>query len=119
MTQSMFERYGGFAKVSKIVGEFYERATESPIIGHYFANKNMRTLIDHQTKFIASIMGGPVSYSNEQLKSAHANIKIDGVAFNEMATILSETLEDFDVEADDVARVNQEIHDRMHLIVTC
>lgn len=118
MAQTMFERYGGFAKISKVVGEFYERATESPIIGHYFAGKEMRTLIDHQTKFISSIMGGPASYTDAQLKNAHANLKIDDQAFNEMATVLTETLEDYDFEAADIATVDRGIRDRKHLIVT-
>ena len=118
MAQTMFERYGGFASVSKVVGEFYERATETPNIGHYFAGKEMRTLIDHQTKFISSIMGGPASFTDDQLKVAHANLKIDGQAFNEMATILSETLEDYDFAAEDIAILVRGIQDRMHIIVT-
>ena len=45
-------------------------------------------------------------------------LKIDGQAFNEMATILSETLEDYDFKAEDIAILVRGIQDRMHIIVT-
>jgi hypothetical protein len=63
----MFERYGGFAKISKIVSDFYGRVLDSPIMGPYFEESDMKRLIDHQTKFIASIMGGPASHPQEWL----------------------------------------------------
>ncbi len=118
MAQTMFERYGGFAQVSKVVSEFYDRALESPVIGHFFANTDMRRQIDHQTKFISALLGGPASYSDEQLKSAHANLAIDDEAFEEMASLLEETLEDSGFEAADVAFVRREITRRRHIIVS-
>ena len=57
--ETMFERYGGFARVSRVVSSFYERVLESPSLAPYFAGIDMRRQIDHQTKFIASIRAGP------------------------------------------------------------
>jgi len=65
MSVSLFDKYGGFANISKLVFAFYEKAIESDVIGPYFDDVEMRALIDHQTKFIASVMGGPASYSDE------------------------------------------------------
>ncbi len=44
MSVSMFDRYGGFASVSKIVMAFYDRALDSEFIGEYFENSDMKTL---------------------------------------------------------------------------
>ena len=68
MKSTIFQRYGGFASVSKVVMSFYDKVLDSPVASPYFANTNMKRLIDHQTKFIAQIMGGPVSYTDEQLE---------------------------------------------------
>ena len=58
MPQTMFERYGGFATISQVVGSFYDKVLDSPITSPYFADVDMRGLIDHQTKFFAFLMGG-------------------------------------------------------------
>lgn len=43
----------------------------------------MRVLVDHQTKFIALMMGGPASYTDEHLKRVHAHLGIGSTAFGE------------------------------------
>ena len=62
---TMFERYGGFATVSKVVLTFYDKAIDSDIIGKYFENVDMPALIDHQTKFVSQVMGGPASWKRD------------------------------------------------------
>ena len=98
MSSSLFENYGGFAKISRIVSAFYDKALDSPILSPYFEKVNMKKLIDHQTKFISSVMGGPASYSNEELERVHAHLNIDERAFMEMTSLLKEALEDFEIE---------------------
>lgn len=118
MASTIFERYGGFASVSRIVSAFYDKALDSPVLCPYFEGIDMRRLIDHQTKFIASLMGGPASYSDIELERLHAHLNITDAAFNEMAMLLKETLEDFDLEDRDVDAVAREIIDRKRFIVS-
>lgn len=118
MSASLFERYGGFAKISRVVSEFYDRMLESPNLAGYFANTDMRRLVDHQTKFIASIMGGPADYSNESLERAHARLKIDQASFDEMVSLLAETLEDFDFDDTDIKSIGAEMKSRAKYIIT-
>lgn len=54
MAQTLFQKYGGFAALSKLVLTFYDRLLDSPRLAPYFANTDMRTLVDHQTKFVAT-----------------------------------------------------------------
>jgi hemoglobin len=118
LAASIFERCGGFAQVSKIVMSFYDRVLDSDLLAPYFAETDMRTLVDHQTKFIAFLMGGPASYTDETLKRVHRHLDITEEAFEEMATLLEETLEDFELSDGDVASVIEEIRRREPLIVT-
>ena len=118
MARSMFERYGGFAKLSKVVMAFYDKALDSDVIGDYFEDVDMRRLVDHQTKFIASIMGGPASYTNEALRQLHARLNIDQRAFDEMAALLEETLEDFDFKREDIDQIIADVKSRSPYIVS-
>ena len=102
MKQTVFERYGGFASVSRIVMGFYEKVLDSPIASPYFSNTDMKRLIDHQTKFISSLMGGPASYTNEHLERVHERLGITEEALMEIVALLRETLEDFDFADEDV-----------------
>ncbi len=117
MAQTLFERYGGFARVSKFVMAFYDRVVESAVIGHHFDGVSMRRLIDHQTQFVAQLMGGPQVFSDETLRHVHAHLAIDDVAFDEMLALFRETLDDFAFGAADADAMVQGLEDKRHLIV--
>lgn len=115
---SLFEKYGGFAKVSRVVSAFYDKVLESEILAPYFENVDMRRLIDHQTKFIAQVMGGPASFSNQELKRVHERLNVTDEAFAEMSMLMRETLEDFGLEDEDVEFIGNEILSRKPYIVS-
>ncbi len=117
MTKSTFERYGGFGSISKVFSSFYDKVLDSPELSKYFENIDMRRQIDHQTKFIASLMGGPASYSNQELERAHARFTITRAEFDEMMELLQETLEDFDLNDEDVNEVVQNFNNRVNFVV--
>lgn len=118
MSLSLFERYGGFASVSKVVFAFYDKAIDSDVIGPYFEDVDMRQLVDHQTKFIASIMGGPASYTDDALRRVHANLGIDRASFDEMTRLLCETLVEFGFQPADVDLVSAELEARAPVIIS-
>jgi hemoglobin len=118
MAQSLYEHYGGFATVSRIVMHFYDMVLDSDVLADFFEGVDMRRLIDHQTKFVTSLMGGPASYTDEMLRQIHARLEIDDVAFDEMARTFRSALEDFDMAAEDVEEVVGQITSRRALIVT-
>jgi hemoglobin len=118
MSPTVFERYGGFATFSKIVSSFYDAVLESPVTRPHFASVDMRRLIDHQTKFIASATGGPASYSCEHIRRVHASLGIDQAAFAAALAMFRKTLQDFGMSDADVQQVCREILAREHLIVT-
>ncbi|MEZ5865844.1 MAG: group 1 truncated hemoglobin [Geminicoccaceae bacterium] len=115
---TIFQRYGGFAVISRIVLSFYDRVLDSDQLAPYFEHVDMPVLIDHQTKFIAYLTGGPATISDEALRIAHANRGIDRPAFEEMRRLLAETLEEHGLEPADLEAVMAEIDKRAGLVVT-
>jgi hemoglobin len=113
----MFERYGGFAAVHKVVMAFYDRALDSDVIGPYFENTDMRSLVDHQTKFISQVMGGPSVYTDEALRQLHERLNITDEAFDEMVRLMIETFEDFDMRPADVSTLASQLRARRSFIV--
>jgi hemoglobin len=118
MVTTVFERCGGFASVRKVISAFYDKLLDSELLSGYFADVDVRRLIDHQTKFISSIMGGPASFSDDALRRAHAKLALSHEDLVEMAGLLRETLEDFDFENADIELVCNEVLKRENLIVT-
>ena len=117
MSASMFERYGGFATVSKVVMAFYDKVLDSDVIGDYFEDIDMPALSDHQTKFIAMAMGGPASYTNDTLRQVHAGLEIDTTAFNEAVALLQQTLEEFEVQPEDIGVIIEDVRGRGQYII--
>lgn len=118
MADTIFERYGGFATVRRVVSDFYDRALDSPVISHHFEHVDMKRLLDHQARFISSVTGGPASYTDEHLRRVHARLGITAAEFREMLALLTETLEDFDFEQGDIEFVASELRRRQGVIVT-
>ncbi|MGI9490103.1 MAG: group I truncated hemoglobin [Geminicoccaceae bacterium] len=115
---SMFERYGGFTSVSNIVTKFYNKVLDSDTIGPYFDDVDMKSLIDHQIKFVAQVMGGPAEYNNDVLQRVHADMKIDREVYDEAKALLRESLEEFGVEPSDVEIVLDDIEGRSSFIIS-
>ena len=118
MAQTIYERYGGFPAIRKIVSAFYNKVLDSPRLQRHFTGTDMRRLIDHQIKFVAQIMQGPAAYSDDHLRRAHERLGITRPEFDEAMELLCETLEDFGVEAADVDHVREEVRRRGPFIVS-
>lgn len=117
MALTVYERAGGFVKVRKVVTAFYDKVLDSPLIAHHFEDVVLERLIEHQTRFISFLMGGPASYTDEHLEHVHRRFNITHAEFDEMVELLIETLEDFDFATDDVAKIGHELRRREPVIV--
>ncbi len=109
MTRSIFDRIGGFKKVRKIVSDFYDRVLEDEVLTPYFENVDMPRLIDHQTKFFAMLLGGPASYTEEQLGKIHKGMGVTDHAFEVVCELVVETLEDHDLAEADIQDVQSKL----------
>ncbi len=118
MADTIFERYGGFAAVRRIVSDFYDRAVDSPVLSHHFEHVDMRRLLDHQARFISELEHLVVAHGFEHLRRIHERLGITTGEFREMLALLAETLEDFGFDQADVDVVVQELRRRQGVIVT-
>ena len=118
MDETMLARYGGLPVIAKVVLDFYDRVLSSDRLKGYFADADMRRLVEHQAKFIASIMGGPAGYTGEYLHEVHAHLGIDKSAFDEMMRLLEETLRDGRFAPADVEAIMAEMRARAPYVVT-
>lgn len=117
MAKTLFEKYGGFSAFRKIVSAFYDEVLDSPTLQKYFADVDMRRLIEHQTKFVTFVAGGPAHISDEQLATAHRGLGISREEFDETLEIFIAALEDHDIEPEDITTLAQALRNREHLIV--
>ncbi|MEO4042051.1 group 1 truncated hemoglobin [Hoeflea sp. CAU 1731] len=115
--KTLFEKYGGFSSVSKVVLAFYDTLLDSDEIGPFFDDIDMSRMVDHQTKFISSLLGGPASYSDVQLRQFHRNLDITNAHFDELKAVLEETLANHGFEPADVRIALEAIEARRELIV--
>jgi hemoglobin len=103
--QTLFEKYGGFAAVSHIVHDFYDRIRASKSLAPYFEHVEMSRLVRHQIAFLCKVLGGPDNYEGRALEKAHAHLNVSPEAFAEVAVLLQESVQDAGVEPADVATI--------------
>lgn len=115
--QTLFDKYGGFSKVSRVVLAFYDTLLDSDEIGPFFDDVEMGRMVDHQTKFIASLLGGPASYTDNQLRQLHSHLDIGHHHFDELKTVLAETLAKHGFKDSDTEAVLREFENRRNHIV--
>ncbi|MFT5424652.1 MAG: hemoglobin [Phycisphaerales bacterium] len=109
MEQSLYDKLGGFATVRKLVTDFYDKVLSEEQLSPFFQHTDMASLIDHQTKFWATILGGPVSYTHEQLHKMHSGMSIKDLHFDLIVELIGETLEDHDVDESVIDNVSEQL----------
>ena len=117
MTGTTFDKYGGFAAVSRIVMTFYDLVLDDDLVGHHFDDVDMPKLIDHQTKFISSLMGGPEAIQDGRLRLVHHKLDITDAEFDQIVVLLAEALESHGVAARDIGEVKQLVESKRPLVV--
>jgi hemoglobin len=105
MEQSLYNKYGGFSKVNRIVMAFYDGLLDSDEIGPYFDHIDMNRQIDHQTKFVVFLLGGPAHFAPDHLQRVHEGLKITDLHFDELKVIFGRTLENSGFSLEDTNTV--------------
>jgi hemoglobin len=101
---SLFDRFG-FEGATRVALSLYDGVMESERLERYFRDVDMERLVEHQALFIAFVMGGPVSYSDDELKLVHRPLGIEQAAFDEMLGILRGVLEGEGLSSADVETI--------------
>ena len=109
MSKSLYDELGGFSAVRKLVSDFYDRVLEEDDLAPFFKDTDMANLIDHQTKFWTTLLGGPASYTAEQLGKIHAKMGIEDQHFDLILDLAVETLEDHDVDSQHIDNIAEQL----------
>lgn len=118
MAITLYDKYGGFAALNRVVMAFYDNVIDCDDLAPYFEAVEMERLIDHQTKFLASLLGGPASFTDEHLRHVHTTLGITDAAFDRMKATMKETLVEHGFSTADTAAVLDAIEGRRRVIVT-
>ena len=118
MSQTLYDQLGGFSAVRKLVSDFYDRVLDEEDVASFFRDTEMSKLIDHQTKFFATLLGGPVSYTDEQLRKLHTSMGIQDHHFDVILGLVQETLEDHDIDEQAVTSIIEKMNTYRSAIVT-
>lgn len=118
MSQTLYDQLGGFSAVRKLVSDFYDRVLDEEGVASFFRDTEMSKLIDHQTKFFATLLGGPVSYTDEQLRKLHTSMGIQDHHFDVILDLVQETLEDHDIDEQAVTSIIEKMNTYRSAIVT-
>lgn len=117
MQQTLFQKFGGFSVISRIVLDLYDRLLDDDDVGPFFDEVDMDRIVDHQTKFVSSLLGGPACYTNDQIGKMHAHLNISDLHFERLKVILAETLADQGIGPDDIETVVGEFEKRRAMVV--
>jgi hemoglobin len=115
---NLFERLGGLEGTTRIALSLYDRVLESERLEPFFAAVDMQRLVDHQARFLGSIMGGPESFTDDELKMVHGPLTIDRESFREMLVLFRLAMEDHDVPTNEIDVVIADLAKRESCIVT-
>ncbi len=95
----------------------YDKLLDDDDVGPFFDDVDMPKLIDHQTKFVSSLMGGPASFTDTHIENAHRHLTIYDGHFDKLKELVAETLGEFEVDSEDVERVLAAFEMRRSLLV--
>jgi hemoglobin len=100
MSATPYEQIGGADAVEKAVDLFYRKVLSDDSISRFFDGVDMDEQAAKQRAFITMALGGPNSYSGEDMRSAHARLVDDGLNdehFDAVVTHLGATLTELGV----------------------
>jgi hemoglobin len=114
---STFQKYGGFSAVSRVIMTFYEMVLDSDIVGYHFDDVDMSRLMDHQTKFVSALMGGPSAISDDRLAHVHRHLNITTEEFDEILRLLSDAMDQHGMDEADIRGIADAFEGKRHLIL--
>jgi hemoglobin len=96
---SLYELIGP-AFIKNAVAEFYRRAFDDVMIGHFFFQSDITHITSQQTNFVTAMLGGPLKYSGKSLRAAHAPFAIRPAHFARRQVLMREVLTDLGLKTD-------------------
>jgi len=95
--KTLYDLVGGDAKVRAILASLYDRLFEDRMVGFLFDGKDKERIVELQTAFTCSFLGGPQRYEGKPLPEAHASLPLLPGHFDRRHWLLEQVLREHDV----------------------
>lgn len=99
------EILGGEGLLAEAVEKFYTKLQSDPVVGEFFEDTDVASLVTHQRMFLTAALGGPDAYQGRDMRAAHAHLKIADVDFDLFMEHLQTTLTELGVSSERIDSV--------------
>lgn len=103
--KSLYDRLGGKAALSAVVGELWNQVAADKRINSRFARTDPKVFGAQLVDFLCVASGGPCKYTGADMKKAHTGMKLSDADFNALAEDTVKALDKFKVPAAEKAEV--------------
>ncbi|HTK32179.1 MAG TPA: group 1 truncated hemoglobin [Candidatus Saccharimonadaceae bacterium] len=97
--KSLYERLGGGAALTAVVGDFVDNVAADQRINHFFQDADLPKLKTNLTNLIGQATGGPEKYTGRDMKTTHQGMGIADADFNALVEDLTKSLDKHQVGA--------------------
>lgn len=104
--------------VRRIVADFYNSVLTSRRLAPYFEDIDIQGLVNHQSAFLAAVMGGSPSHDGRSIERAHTGLGVTENDFLEMIRLLEKSLREHDVAPEDVETLTDRYLDYREAVVS-
>jgi hemoglobin len=95
--KTLYDLAGGDTKVRAILTSLYDRLFEDRMVGFLFDGKDKERIVELQTAFTCSFLGGPQRYEGKPLPEAHASLPLLPGHFDRRHWLLEQVLREHGV----------------------
>jgi hemoglobin len=102
---TLFDRLGGESAINLAVDVFYRKVLTDDRISHFFDSVDMERQHVKQKAFLTMAFGGPNQYTGQDMRRAHAHMKLTEEHFSAVMEHLAATLQELGANAEDIGGV--------------
>ena len=118
MSQSIYEKYGGYNTIYNIIFELYQELCDHPEIAIHFIGVDIDRLIRLQTQFVSRALGANIEYKGRPLGRAHHHLDITNFQYNEVQRIFANLFVKHGFSEEDANTVRELLKEEQAKIVT-
>lgn len=95
--KSLYDRLGGLPAITAVTDEFAGRVLKDDRVNKKFAKTNVPRLRLHLIEQLCAATGGPCTYTGQDMKKTHTNMKVSEGEFGALVEDLVGALDKFNV----------------------
>jgi ferredoxin-NADP reductase len=106
---SIYDTLGGMEAVESVVDRMYDHILADERLAPYFDEANVDSLIEHQTKFIAMVAGGPEYH--QHIAETHAHMGLRDEHFDAVLAYFHRSLAEHDIDEEHIHQLKSQLQE--------